>query len=185
MSTRARSLVPQSVRSERARFRLLAALLATAAAPALASEAPLTAPAAATSGPAPPAVATAAAADGLTVRDAWVRQPPPGADSVAAYLTLGNTSRHEVTVVGFDSPAAEAAMLHETVIESGESRMRARASLVLAAGQTVVLKPGGLHVMLHGLKQPLAAGQRIPLVVRLASGGTITVSALVRPIGSE
>ena len=121
----------------------------------------------------------------LIVRDAWVRQPPPGSDVGAAYLSLSNTGSHAVSVVAFDCPLAEAAMLHETRIESGVARMRAQAALAVAAGETVVLKPGGLHVMLHGLKQPLAVGQHVPLVLTLADGRTVSVSAIVRPIGSE
>jgi len=121
----------------------------------------------------------------LIARDAWVRQPPPGTDVGAAYLTLSNISAHALTVTAFDSPVAEAAMLHTTQLESGQSRMRPQSTLVLAAGATVVLKPGGLHVMLHGLKRVLMPGQRVPLVVTLADGRMLTVSALVRPLGSE
>jgi len=121
----------------------------------------------------------------LAVRDAWIRQPPPGTQVAAAYLTLSNLSSHRLTVSGFDSPVAEAAMLHSTQLVSGQSRMRPQATLALTAGETVVLKPGGLHVMLHGLKQALVPGQHVPLVISLADGRTLTVSALVRPIGSE
>jgi copper(I)-binding protein len=132
-----------------------------------------------------PVLAEPPAQSELVARDAWVRQPPPGAQVGAAYLTLSNIGHRQLTVTGFDSPVAAAAMLHVTQLESGQSRMRPQAALALAAGETVVLKPGGLHVMLHGLKQPLVPGQHIPLVVSLADGRTLTVSALVRPIGSE
>jgi len=163
---KAHLVVPQPAPLVGARLSALALLLATALAAAL-------------------ACAGEPAASELVVRDAWVREPPPGSEVGAAYLTLSNRSSRVLTVVDFDSPAAEAAMLHETRIESGQARMRPQSTLVLAAGQTVVLKPGGLHVMLHGLKQPLKPGEHIPLVLKLGDGRSITVSALVRPIGSE
>jgi copper(I)-binding protein len=124
-------------------------------------------------------------APALLVENAWIREPPPGTDMGAAYLTLRNPGPRPVTVVGFECPLAEAAMLHETRIESGQARMRPRASLDIPPAQAVSLAPDGLHVMLHGLKRALRSGERVPLVVVLADGGRISVSALVRPIGSQ
>jgi copper(I)-binding protein len=124
-------------------------------------------------------------APALLVQNAWIREPPPGTDTGAAYLTLRNPGPQIVNVVGFECPLAEAAMLHETRIEAGQSRMRPRERLSVPPAQAVVLAPGGMHVMLHGLKRPLRPGERVPLVVVLADGGRVAASALVRPIGSE
>jgi periplasmic copper chaperone A len=77
------------------------------------------------------------------------------------------------------------AMLHETTVQQGQSRMRPREQLVIAAGQTVKLEPGGLHVMLHGLTQPLSVGQTVPLVITLSGGTTLQVAAIVRPLSAE
>ena len=63
--------------------------------------------------------------------------------------------------------------------------MRPHEQLVIAAGATVKFEPGGLHVMLHDLKQPLTAGQKVPLVIALAGGGTLQVTATVRPLNAE
>jgi copper(I)-binding protein len=49
----------------------------------------------------------------------------------------------------------------------------------------VKFEPGGLHVMLHDLKQPLTVGQAVPLVITLAGGGTLQVNAVVRPLSAE
>jgi len=46
-------------------------------------------------------------------------------------------------------------------------------------------EPGGLHVMLHDLKQPLTVGQSVPLVITLAGGATLKVTAAVRPLSAE
>jgi copper(I)-binding protein len=102
-----------------------------------------------------------------------------------AYLTLRNTSATAVTVTGVRSPVAGHAMIHETKVEAGQSKMRPHEQLVVAPGATIRLEPGGLHVMLHDLKQPLTVGQKVPLVILLAGGGTLQVTAAVRPLGAE
>ena|SRR6516162_5709700 len=131
------------------------------------------------------AATSAATAPALLVENAWIREPPPGTDMGVAYLTLRNSGPRPVTVVGFECPLAEAAMLHETRIESGQARMRPRASISIPPAQSVRLAPDGLHVMLHGLKRALRSGERVPLVVVLADGGRVSASALVRPIGGQ
>jgi copper(I)-binding protein len=120
----------------------------------------------------------------LVAQDAWVRATP-GAQMAAAYLTLRNVSSKTVTVTGVESPIAGHAMIHETTVQGGQSRMRPHEQLVLAPGMTVKLEPGGLHVMLHDLKRPLTVGQTVPLVITLAGGGTLKVTAAVRPLNAE
>jgi copper(I)-binding protein len=118
----------------------------------------------------------------LQVEDAWVRQVP-GSDVAAAYLTLRNTSDKAVSVVGIESPLASGAMIHETKVEGGMSRMRPHAVLVVPAGQTVKLAPGGMHIMLMDVR-PLAPGQSVPLVLKLADGSSVRVDAPVRALGA-
>ena len=120
----------------------------------------------------------------LVAQDAWVRATP-GADMAAAYLTLRNMSPDAVTITGVQSPVAGHAMIHETTVQGGQSRMRPHEQLVVGPGATVKLEPGGLHVMLHDLKQPLAVGQNVPLVLLLAGGGSLQVTAAVRPLSAE
>jgi copper(I)-binding protein len=117
----------------------------------------------------------------LVVHDAWVRQTP-GSDVAAVYLALQNPTKQPVTVVGVESSAASHAMIHESKTEGGVSKMRAHEQLVIAPGETVKFEPGGLHVMLHGLTQPLAVGQSIPLVLQLADGTKVPANAVVRPL---
>ena len=120
----------------------------------------------------------------LMAQNAWIRAVP-GADMAAAYLTLRNTSATAVTITGVHSPIAGHAMIHETQVEGGQSKMRPHEQLVLAPGATVKFEPGGLHVMLHDLTQPLAVGQKVPLIITLAGGGTLQVTASVRPLSGE
>jgi periplasmic copper chaperone A len=125
-----------------------------------------------------------AQAPALVVRDAWTRQAP-GTDVAAVYLTVWNPTPNPITIVGIESSIAGHAMIHETKTEGGQSRMRPHEQLVVAPGQTVKFEPGGLHVMLHGLKQSIPVGQSVPLVLLLADGGKIPVAAVVRPLNAQ
>ncbi len=120
----------------------------------------------------------------LIATDAWVRATP-GSDVAAAYLTLRNVSKKPVTLIAIDSSVASMAMIHETKTEGGISRMRPHEQLVIPPGKTVKLEPGGLHVMLHGITHPLAAGASVPLVLRLSNGITLQIVALVRPLNAQ
>ena len=127
------------------------------------------------------AAVSAAAPAVLSVQDAWIRATP-GVDVAAAYLTLHNTGSQPVVVTGVRSPAAQSAMIHETTLVNGESTMRPHERLRIAAGETVQFAPGGLHIMLQGLKRPLAVGDEVPVTV-LFEGGSVTAMARVRPLG--
>jgi copper(I)-binding protein len=127
------------------------------------------------------AAVSAAAPPVLSAQDAWIRATP-GVDVAAAYLTLHNAGTQPVVVTGVRSPAAEAAMIHETTLVNGESTMRPHEPLRIAAGETVRFAPGGLHVMLHGLKRPLAVGDEVAVTVLLEGGGSVTAMARVRPL---
>jgi len=124
-------------------------------------------------------------AAGLRVENVWIREPPPGVDVAAAYLTLHNAGSRALVLTAITTPVATAAMLHETTTTSGIERMRPVARLTIAAGQTVALKPGGLHVMLAGLHRSLRVGESVSLVLHLQSGAQLPVMARVRPLGSE
>jgi periplasmic copper chaperone A len=115
----------------------------------------------------------------LEVQNAWIRATP-GVDVAAAYLTLHNGGTQPVVITAVDTPVAAAAMIHESTMVNGQSIMRPHQPLRIAAGETVHFAPGGLHIMLHGLKHPLAAGDEVPLVLLLEGGGTLRLMARVR-----
>lgn len=120
----------------------------------------------------------------LIATEAWVRVTP-GSDVAAAYLTLRNVSKKTVTVVTVDCPDASMAMIHETTVTGGISRMRPHEQLAIAPGQTVKLAPEGLHVMLHGIAKSVVPGASVPLVLRLSDGTSLQVVALVRPLNAQ
>jgi copper(I)-binding protein len=128
-------------------------------------------------------LAAAAQAQPASVKDAWVRTPAPGQNVAAVYMEI--VSRANSTLVAVASPAAASAELHNMTQEAGVMKMRPLEKIELPAGKPVKLAPGGLHVMLIGLKQPLKRGDKVPVtltVLRPDAGGrsAFTVRAEVR-----
>ncbi|WP_399686134.1 copper chaperone PCu(A)C [Xenophilus sp.] len=110
---------------------------------------------------------------------AWVRATVPGQSGTGAFMTL--TAQAPLKLVGVSTPAAEVAEVHEMKMEGDTMRMRGIPSLALPAHQAVELKPGGYHVMLMDLAQPLKAGATVPLTLRFedAQGAKSTLSLQV------
>jgi copper(I)-binding protein len=97
----------------------------------------------------------------LSVQAGWVRPSVPGQQGTGGYMRL--TAREGQQLVAVSSPLAGVAEVHEMKMDGEVMRMRAVGNLELPAGKTVELKPGGLHLMLMDLKQPLTVGSSVPL----------------------
>ena len=123
-----------------------------------------------------------AAADTVQVTAAWARATVPGQKVAGAYMQI--VSEVDARLVGVTSPVAGSAEVHWMTMEGGTMRMRAIDALDLPAGKVVELAPGGYHVMLFQLKQPLTAGERIALTLDFETAAgqklQVPVSAEVR-----
>ncbi|MDR3530095.1 MAG: copper chaperone PCu(A)C [Rhodopila sp.] len=133
---------------------------------------------------APPSGFILAAADGIMVQEAWARASPGAATNGAAYVTLVGGTQPD-TLIGVSTPVAATAEVHESFTDNGVMKMRPVAPLAIPAGKTVTFAPGGYHIMLMGLKQPLAAGQTFPLTLKFAHAAPITVDVQVRAMGRD
>lgn len=105
--------------------------------------------------------ASAAAADALQVRDARALATVPGQSVGAAYMTIESPSN--ARIVSVQSDAAESVQIHAMSMQKGIMRMRRLDSLDLPAGREIRLAPGGIHLMLVGLKHPLRVGGSVKL----------------------
>lgn len=108
--------------------------------------------------------AASAHAQTVEVSNAWVRATVPGQKGTGAFMSL--TAKDGARLVGISSPVAGVAEVHEMKMEGDIMKMRALPMLDLPAGKTVQLKPGGYHLMLTDLKQPLPKGASVPLTLR-------------------
>jgi len=126
------------------------------------------------------ASATAAEPSCVTVREGWVRLPPGSSPMAAGYGVIHNGCKAPVAVVAAGSKAFGDVSLHETTLVDGVGRMRAVERLPIAPGASVVLKPGGLHLMLMQPEVPLAKGGQVPLRLSLEDGRRVDAMLAVR-----
>lgn len=96
-----------------------------------------------------------------TISDAWVRGMVAPQRATGAFMKI--TSAQGGKLVAASTPAARVAEVHEMVMQGDVMAMRAIDALELPAGKAVELKPGGHHLMLMGIEQPLKAGETVPL----------------------
>jgi len=123
---------------------------------------------------------TVIAAGRLEAAGGWIRTAPPGAMMLAGYATLRNAGDAPLTVTGADSAAFGDVSLHESVEVDGVARMKALGSIEIAPGASVVLAPGGKHLMLMRPKGEIKAGESIKIHIATKSGGGIDAGFVVR-----
>jgi copper(I)-binding protein len=119
----------------------------------------------------------------ITVARPWARATPPGAGAGGVYMAL-STKGGADRLVKAESAVAERVELHTMSMEGGVMKMREIGVVDVKPGAATELKPGGLHVMLLGLKKPLAEGQRFPLTLHFEKAGRIEVQVAVGKAGA-
>jgi len=122
----------------------------------------------------------------VQVQDAWLRPTVAGQSATGGYMRL--TASQDLQLLGFSSPVATEAQLHEMVMNGDVMQMRESAALSLPAGTAVALQPGAgqRHLMLMGLKRQLKAGERVQVVLKLkATDGTAFSQTVVVPVKAK
>lgn len=125
------------------------------------------------------------AADAVSVADPYVRAVPAGQTTTAAFMVLKNSDAKAHTLVKADNPASKASELHTHLMENGVMQMRPVKQIDVAAKGETKLQPGGLHIMMIGLKAPIKAGDTIPLTLTFEDGSSKKVDAKVGMPGGE
>ena len=100
----------------------------------------------------------------VDVKDAWARSTVAGQKGTGAFMKI--TAKASTQLVGVSTSVAGVAEVHEMKLEGDVMKMRALPVLDLPAGKTVELKPGGYHLMLMDLKQPIAKDTTVPLTLQ-------------------
>lgn len=132
-------------------------------------------------------ISTAAAAHGVKTGDLEIihpniPQPAASAQSAAGYMAISNEGAAADRLIGVESAAAQKSMLHTTETSAdGVARMVHLEALEIPAGDTVVLEPGGMHVMLMGLTQTMKEGDMVPATLIFEHAGRVEVEFMVDP----
>lgn len=122
-----------------------------------------------------------AASSTVQVSKAWARPAPQGGNG-AGYAVLTNSGPTADKLTAASSPVATRIEIHESMVMNGQAMMHPRpGGLAVPAGGTAALRPGGFHLMLMGLKQPLKTGERFPVTLTFKKAGKQTVDFVVQP----
>lgn len=89
----------------------------------------------------------------------WLREAPPTARMLAAYVTVENNTDEDLTLVGAYAPDFGMTEIHKTIEVDGLLKMREQKELALPKQSKIVMEPGGLHVMLMMPKKKFKVGE--------------------------
>ena len=121
-------------------------------------------------------------AEPLTVSEAWAATTVGAEDptETGVYLVIDNPGDDDVTLESASSPAAGHVVLHETTVVGGETSSEEVDGITVTAGRGKVLEPGGYHVMLLGLTEPLEVGDRVEVTLAFSDGTDRTLDVPVK-----
>lgn len=118
----------------------------------------------------------------LQIIHANIPAPTGSAQVAAGYMGISNEGDHPDTLIGVEVGFAAKAMLHTTEFSAdGVASMKHVEALEIPADDTVVLEPGGYHIMLMGLTQPLKVGDMLPATLIFEHGGRVEIEFMVDP----
>ena len=106
----------------------------------------------------------------LQIEHAYIRAMPPGQIVSAAYMQIRNASEQDIELLGGEGEGGLRVEVHTHELEGGIMRMRKLSALKLPAKKSVELKPGGIHLMVFGIRKPLREGDHASIRLRFADG---------------
>ncbi|NUM41154.1 MAG: copper chaperone PCu(A)C [Leptospiraceae bacterium] len=96
----------------------------------------------------------------IIIENAYIKHVPPVSPNSAAFLTIKNNSISDVSLIKVESDISKVVEMHTMTMESGVMKMRQVETILIKANGSTELKPGGLHIMLIGIKNPLKLGEK-------------------------
>ena len=117
----------------------------------------------------------------LVIRDGWVQEGPASQKITAAYMVIENHGQADVALKGASSSAADVIELHKMELTDGLMKMRKIESINVPAGGKVELKPGGYHLMVIGLRQPLKEGDTVSMTLEFSNDLRQSIDIPVKP----
>ena len=119
----------------------------------------------------------------VQIENAYTRATVPGQQVAGGFMKIENKGAAD-QLISASSPASGEVQLHEMAMEGNVMRMRQVKEVVVPAGGTVELKPGGLHLMFMNIKTPLTAGETVPVKLKFAKAGEVEIKMPVNAMGN-
>lgn len=125
-------------------------------------------------------------AGSIRIDHPWAIATPNGAKVGAGYMKLTNEGKEPDRLIELKSPVAGKVTLHESVKEGDVVKMRALTKgLEIKPGETLEMKPEGMHVMFEGLRAPLLEAGRVQGTLVFEKGGSVDVDYSIVPMGTK
>ena len=122
-----------------------------------------------------------AASSEIVINNAWARVAGKMAHSSAVYMSIENYADEDNALVKVESPVARIVEMHRSYRDDkGVYHMDKQEKIPLLRKHQVILKPGGLHIMLMGLERPLPVGSEIPVTLTFEKGVAKTMRIQVK-----
>ncbi len=115
----------------------------------------------------------------IVIKDAWIRAVPPSSKNTALFMIIENKGDEEDTLISVKTDIAKMSMIHKTENKNGVMKMVHIKKLKIPPKSKVILKPGGLHIMLMGLKRPLKIGEKENVLLEFQKTGKIEIQVPV------
>ena len=121
----------------------------------------------------------------LEISQPWTRATPATAQSAGGFLTITNQGTTPDRLIAARSTASDKVEVHEMRMDGNVMKMRElEKGLEIAPGATVMLKPGGFHIMFMGLKAPVAKDSQVPVTLVFEKAGSIDIALKAAAIGA-
>jgi copper(I)-binding protein len=122
----------------------------------------------------------------LAVQNPWIREAPPTATVLAAYMIIDNQGDESAEITAITSADFGHTELHQTLVEDGIARMKPLEKLTIPASGSVSLEPGGMHLMLFDPRRALHAGDTVVLEIQPRDGNRLKFAVpVIRNSGGE
>ena len=96
-----------------------------------------------------------------------------------SYMTLHNSGTGNDRLIGVSTHIADRAKLHTHDMKGDVMKMRPIDAIMIPKGGMVELKPGGLHIMLFGLRTPLKKELSFPMRLKFESAGEVDIEVFI------
>lgn len=125
-------------------------------------------------------VSAASEEAGVSVRDAWIRETPPGMTMMAGYMELRNNTSRPQVLVAASSSGFDSVMIHRTIVKDGMAGMVHASQIELTPYASLIFAPGGYHLMLMNPKRTLRVGDPVVIKLQFRGGLVLPVAFQVR-----
>lgn len=122
----------------------------------------------------------------IIITDAWIRELPRGSSVTAGYMVIENRGNNDDKLTGINPTFGGNGGIHTTEVDdNGIARMEMLEELIIPAGKKVVLEPGGTHIMLTDITQPVEKGDKLKLELLFEGAGKKDIYVKVKGLSGD